>query len=256
MSEIFKATIKENKPLTENHFLLTLHPLIDISTPQPGQFFMLSVDESLDPLLKRPFSLHRFINGDIQILYRVVGKATKILKEKKPGDVMEVLGPLGNGFPQNIKKDARIIFAAGGMGVAPILALADSYSEHKPLLFYGARTEKELLCIDEFRALGIEPAISTDDGSSGKKGNIITDLSDFLKSNPSENHIIYSCGPKPMLAVLSKLAGEYSITAYMALEENMACGIGTCLGCVVQTRNGYKRVCKEGPVFSSEEIVW
>lgn len=217
---------------------------------------MLSVDDSLDPLLKRPFSLHRFINGDIQILYRVVGKATKILKGKKPGDVMEVLGPLGNGFPQDIKKDARMIFAAGGMGVAPILALADIFSGRKPHLFYGARTEKELLCIDEFRALGIDPVISTDDGSSGKMGNIVNDIGDFLNTNPSDDYIIYSCGPKPMFAALAGLAGKYKIFAFMSLEENMACGIGTCLGCVVQTRNGYKRVCKEGPVFSSEEIIW
>lgn len=217
---------------------------------------MLSVDDSLDPLLKRPFSLHRCLDGNFQLLYRVAGKATKILKGKNPGDQIEVLGPLGNGFPQNIKKDAKIILAAGGMGVAPMLALADSFSSRKPRLFYGARTKKELLCIDEFRVLGIEPVISTDDGSSGKKGNIVTDLSDFLKSNPSDDYIIYSCGPKPMLAALSELADKHKITAYMALEENMACGIGTCLGCVVKTRHGYKRVCKEGPVFSSEEIIW
>lgn len=256
MSEIFKASVKENRLLTDNHYLLTLHPLQNIRKPQPGQFFMLSVDESLDPLLKRPFSLHRWIDGDLQILYRVVGKATKLLKGKRPGEYLEVLGPLGNGFPQKIKTGARIIFAAGGMGVAPILALADSFHDRRPLLFYGARTAKELLCLDDFKALGIEPAVSTDDGSSGKKGTIINDLNDFLKSDPSDNNIIYSCGPKPMLAALSKLAAEYKITAYMALEENMACGIGTCLGCVVNTRSGHKRVCKDGPVFSSEEIIW
>lgn len=258
MSEIFKASVKENKPVTENHYLLTLHPLDNIKAPDPGQFFMLSVDSSLDPLLKRPFSLHRWLAGDFQLLYRVVGKATRILKGKKEGDVLDVIGPLGNGFPQKINNDVKIVFVAGGMGVAPILALADSFSAYKPSLFYGARSEDEILRIDEFRSLGIEPVISTDDGSSGQKGFITDLLEKFLTRHSSRvtDYRIYACGPKPMLKALSELANKHKIKTYMAMEESMACGIGTCLGCVVNTTDGYRCVCKEGPVFPSEEIIW
>jgi dihydroorotate dehydrogenase electron transfer subunit len=253
---MFKASVKENKEIAENHYLLTLQPLNNIKAPAPGQFFMISVDSSTDPLLKRPFSLHRWLNGDIQILYRVLGKATSILKAKKAGEEIEVLGPLGNGFPINDINDRKIIFVSGGIGVAPIMALADSISDLKPKLFYGARTESELLCLDEFRSMGIETVLSTDDGSSGEKGNVVDALERLFSSEGADGYIIYACGPKPMFKALSELSKKYKIRTYMALEESMACGIGTCLGCVVNTTNGYRRVCKEGPVFSSEEIIW
>jgi dihydroorotate dehydrogenase electron transfer subunit len=257
LSEIFKASVKENKKITENHYLLTLHPLDNIKTPDPGQFFMLSVDSGLDPLLKRPFSLHRWLDGDFQLLYRVLGKATAILKSKRDGEVIEVLGPLGNSFPLDNEPE-QIILVAGGIGIAPLLALADRTSDAKPLLYYGARTENELLRLDEFRSLGIETVISTDDGSSGHKGLITDILEEFLTSHASRvtDYRVYACGPKPMLKALSELTKKHNIKTFMALEESMACGIGTCLGCVVNTTDGYRRVCKEGPVFESAEIVW
>jgi len=214
---------------------------------------MLSVDRGLDPLLKRPFSLHRRTGGDFQILYRIAGKGTSILSKRKKGDLLDVVGPLGNGFPPARSRD-KIILAAGGLGIAPIFALAEKLKKRKPILFYGARTREELLCIDDLKTIGIDPIVSTDDGSMGKKGNIVNVLRNFLVHET--HHVLYACGPRPMLIALSSLANKFSLNGHIALEQNMACGIGTCLGCVVNTVDGYRRVCKEGPVFSIEKIIW
>lgn len=244
---------------------------------------MLSVDTGLDPLLRRPLSIHRWIDGNIQLLYRVVGKGTAMLSEKRPGSVLEVLGPLGNDFPTK-KTPRNIILVAGGLGIAPLFSLAESLTHQRgkkiitpdppirkggrktglpnrgdgPLLFYGARTGEEVLCIDELKSIGMKPIISTDDGTLGNKGNVVTVLKEYLDRNQSlaANCIVFGCGPKPMLKSLSALTKTYNLQGYIALEENMACGLGTCLGCVVNTVKGYKRVCKEGPVFPIEEIVW
>jgi dihydroorotate dehydrogenase electron transfer subunit len=265
LNRLFKASVIENREIKKDHYLLTLHPSEKIRQPEPGNFFMLSVDSGLDPLLKRPFSIHRRIGSDFQVLYRVVGRGTGLLSRRKPGDLLDVTGPLGNKFPVTKTQD-KIFLIAGGVGIAPIFSLAEKLKKNKPLLFYGAMTKEELLCIDELKSLGIEPVISTDDGSSGKKGNIVNVLRNFLASDSvgaiheSPLHLtrysLYACGPKPMLIALSQLAVKYDFKGYMALEQNMACGLGTCLGCVVNTKKGYKRVCKEGPVFKIEEIVW
>lgn len=218
---------------------------------------MVAVDSGLDPLLKRPFSVHRWINGNFQLFYRVIGKGTKILSEKKPGNVLDILGPLGKGFPAP-KKDRQVILVAGGLGIAPIFAMAENIKNKIPLLFYGTKTKKGILLIDEFRSLGIDPIVSTDDGSLGRKGNIVNVLKKYFTRHPSPvtRYVLYACGPEIMLKALSDLASEFNIKGYIAMEQNMACGIGTCLGCVVKTKKGHKRVCKEGPVFPIEEIVW
>lgn len=260
MSKLFKAVVTENKRLIKDHYLLTLSPLKKIKKNRPGNFFMISVESGLDPLLKRPFSLHRSTKNGFQILYRVVGKGTTILSNKTPGDILDVIGPLGNTFPVNNKH--RNILVAGGLGIAPIFGLADSIVNspglEQPLLFYGARTGKEVLCKKNLADISIRPVIATDDGTAGKKGNIVKVLEKFLKSgsiNVNE-YSIYACGPKPMLKALSALTNKLGIKGYAALEQSMACGIGTCLGCVVHTTRGLKCVCKEGPVFPLNEIVW
>ena len=260
MSKLFSATVTENIRVIKNHYLLTLRPLKRIKKSRPGNFFMISVESGLDPLLKRPFSVHHSTDREFQILYRVVGKGTTILSKKKPGDVLDVIGPLGNTFPVNNKR--KNILVAGGLGIAPIFGLADSIvnspAPEQPILFYGARTAKEVLCKKELRAIGIRPVIATDDGTAGRKGNIVKALNKFIKSGSlnADEYTIYACGPKAMLKSLSEFAVKHGIRGYAALEQNMACGVGTCLGCVVHTNSGLKRVCKEGPVFPMEEIVW
>jgi len=258
LGRVFKATIKDNKRIAPNHYLLTLHPLKRITRPEPGQFFMVSVGNGLDPLLKRPFSLYRWLGRDFQILYRVVGKGTGILKRKKTGDVLEVFGPLGNGFPEVKGRDVGVILVAGGLGIASIFALAETNKKKKIVLFYGARTKKDLLCLGELKAMGIRTVISTDDGSQGHKGSVLEPFKEFLSIHASRitHYCFYACGPKPMLQEVSVIANQYKVKGYISLEENMACGVGACLGCAVNTDEGYKRVCKEGPVFSIDSIIW
>ncbi len=255
MNRLFHASVAENKQLIKNHYLLTLRPLENIKKPKPGNFFMVAVDNGLDPLLKRPISIHRWLDGDFQLLYRVAGKGTSILGGKKPGDILEILGPLGNGFPLNIKSE-NIILVAGGLGIAPIFALAELLRKRNPSLFCGARTKNEVLCTDELKDIGIDPVVATDDGSSGKKGNIVNVLKEHIKTSHVTDNILFACGPEPMLKALSTLAEKLNLQGYIALEQHMACGLGTCLGCVVKTTKGYKRVCKEGPVFPIEDILW
>ncbi len=271
MNKLFKISIKENKELSKNYYLITLHPLEKIIKPVPGQFFMLSVSDpssrtgsNLDPLLKRPFSLHRWLGRDFQLLYKTVGKATNILKEKKRGDILEVIGPLGNGFP-DLKQRTKTVLVAGGLGVAPIFSLAETILKSggsKPgksiTCFLGAKTKKELLCANKFKSIGIKPVIVTDNGTMGKKGLVTDEVRGFLSRLPSPvtGYRLYACGPKAMLKKLSQLLKKFKIKGYIALEENMACGIGACFSCVVNTKKGFRRICSDGPVFPAEEIIW
>jgi len=257
LSKLFQANVKENAKLSKSHYLITLHPVKKIKKPEPGQFFMLAVNQNADPLLRRPFSLHRWLGRDLQLLFRSVGKATNILKEKKPGEMLEIIGPLGNSFPLNPSK-SKPVLVAGGLGIAPLFALAEKLSQKKPLFFLGAKNREEVLCIEGLNSIGIKPVVSTDDGSLGQKGLITDVLKDFLSRHPSPltRYCLYACGPKSMLKELFVLTKDLGVKGYFALEENMACGIGACLSCAVNTKKGVKRVCKEGPVFPIDEIIW
>jgi len=258
LDRIFRATVKENKRIISNHYLLTLHPLKRISRPRPGQFFMISICNGFDPLLRRPFSIYRWLGYDFQILYRVTGKGTGMLRDRAKGDTLEVLGPLGNGFPLNKYRDKGIILLAGGLGIASIYALAEAYQAERPILFYGGRAKKDLLNLGELKAMGIKVLISTDDGSRGYKGMVTDYLKKFLSRSTErgDRYCLFACGPRAMLKEVSGIAMAFGMEGYISLEENMACGIGTCLGCAVDTTGGYKRVCMEGPVFSVEEVIW
>lgn len=261
MSKYIRAKITENTPVNKDHNLLVLSPDNIQQHPLPGQFYMIGTDFSYDPLLKRPFSIFRETSsaegGELQFLYRIKGKGTKRLKEMKKGETVNLLGPLGNGYPMP-GKNLTPILIAGGIGIASLFPLAKKLSGNIHL-FYGARTKNELLMLNELKGLvKKELLISADDGSKGTKGTVVDVLNNFFTRHSSlvTCHLLYACGPSPMLEAVSKFAAEKGIKGYISMEENMACGVGACLGCTVKTKKGYKRVCKEGPVFSAEEIVW
>jgi len=230
----------------------------------PGQFFHILCDtedfsyriHSLPantlnlerkPILRRPFSIHRFRKSGIEILYKVKGIGTRMLSFLKKGDRLNLLGPCGNGFKI---KEAPSILVGGGMGVAPIFALAESLKSSSVTCLMGARTKNELLMVNEFQGLGINFRIATDDGSCGRKGTVL----DLLLSHYTASATVYACGPLPMLSSIIKFAKENKASCQILMEERMGCGMGSCLCCALPTKVGYKKVCKDGPVFDVEEL--
>jgi len=224
--------------------------------PQPGQFFMVEVNKGTDPLLKRAFSLFRKTEEGMQILYRVRGRGTGILRDMKQGAVLDMLGPLGNFYPLP-PEDKTPLIIAGGIGIASVFSLVEQLAG-RAIVCYGARTKEDLLMLKEVKQLAKDVIVSTDDGSAGAKGTVADSLLLFLSNpqSPIPQYCIYACGPYPLLKALSKTVRELRIRTYVSLEEHMACGIGACLGCVVKTHDGFKRVCKEGPVMNAMEIAW
>ena len=248
------ARVVANKRLGGDHFKLVLCSKGIASSAAPGQFIQIRVSLGMDPLLRRPISIHRVGAGTLELLCEIVGKATMILSEARPGDELDLIGPLGNGFGLGCAKAPVLV--AGGMGVAPLAFLAEKLSKLKPLVLIGARSKKQVLCVDEFRKFGCKVMTATDDGSLGLKGRVTQLLENVLKGASGPRVNIYACGPRPMLKELSRLSVKYNVPAEISLEEHMSCGIGACLGCVVGTKSGFKRVCKEGPVFDAGEVIW
>ncbi|MBI4822744.1 MAG: dihydroorotate dehydrogenase electron transfer subunit [Nitrospirae bacterium] len=248
----FKAEVKDNIELNKNHFLLTLSPLVEnIMMPAGGQFYMLGVSTLYDPLMKRPFSVFRFSENRIQILYRVRGKGTAIMSRINSGCVLDVIGPLGNSYPMPPKKYTPLI-VAGGIGIASLFSLIHCLKD-KSVVIYGAKTKSELCMLDDLLGLVSGLTVCTDDGSYGKKATVLEALNDIAYDR---DYLLYSCGPKEMLRKLAQFTLKKGLKGYISLEETMACGLGACLGCAVKTKNGYKRVCKEGTVFPIQDIAW
>jgi dihydroorotate dehydrogenase electron transfer subunit len=225
----------------------------------PGQFVQIKCSDSLYPLLRRPFSVHRIGDEHIEIFYKVVGGGTKLLSLKKAGEKIDMLCPLGNGFTinQNIE---TVILIAGGMGFAPLTALAEQIKRLVPgrkiYALLGAETKKEILCARDFSQIGAEILITTEDGSLGKKGFITDIFCQFAGECPPQDVEIYACGPNAMLKIVSQISAKCNLSCQVSLERHMACGIGVCMGCAVKTKSGYKPACKDGPVFDAKELEW
>ncbi len=223
------------------------------SAAQPGQFLHLRCGTSLDPLLRRPFSVHAVdpVVGTVSILFRVVGVGTAWLARRHPGDVVDLWGPLGRGFVLH-PGDGWLV--AGGVGVAPLLFLAARLREQgaAPRLLWGARRRQELAAVAEFEHLGVPVELATDDGSEGHHGPVTDLLAEVLSGRRAP---VYACGPRPMLRRVGELTRQAAVTAQVSLEERMACGVGACQGCACPRRGGgYALVCHDGPVFPAEEV--
>jgi len=210
----------------------------------PGQFYMLRGWNGLDPFLARPISIADLQEGAITFLYEVRGRGTHIISQLKKGDKLSLLGPLGNGF--DFKIEGRIGLVSGGIGLAPMYYLAKSL-EARSDLYAGFRSQPYFM--DKFLPYSKSIYISTEDGSVGHKGYII----DIF--NPHHYDLVIACGPSPMLKVLMEKCRGI-VPVYLSMESYMGCGVGTCLGCTIKTTKGMERVCKEGPVFLSEEVVF
>jgi len=227
---------------------------------QPGQFVHLRIGQRIDPLLRRPFSIHRVKRelGCLELLYRVVGRGTALMAAAKEGESFDLLGPLGKGF-QTHGDFSHALIVAGGMGSAPIFFLIDTLIAMKKqvTLLWGVRTEKEIFNISDFKNAGITVGIATEDGSLGLHGLVTSLLDQFLVNCDQEYSLEgFACGPAAMLNGVHGLVKNTSFAWQASFEERMACGIGVCMGCVVKTKEGgYRITCSNGPVFDLKEMI-
>jgi len=243
------------------------HCVLDVPsiarTAKPGQCIDIRFSDGVDPLLRRPFGVHRVDKGTVSVLYEIVGRGTELFASKRPGESLDIVGPFGTGFDYHRSAAAAVVLVAGGMGVAPLVFLSERLAEKKSkkpvkaMVLIGARDKSGILCEKEFKSFGCDVRIATDDGSKGFKGRV-TDLLSTCLPAAADNRstTIYACGPHRMLCEVGRIASFHSLSAQVSLEAHMSCGIGACLGCVVKTRNGYRRVCKDGPVFNAADIEW
>ena len=227
------------------------------NTAVPGQFISMYTNDGTK-LLPRPISICEIDKeeGALRVVYRVTGEntGTKQFSEAKAGDIIPVIGPLGNGFPLEKAEGKKAFLMGGGIGVPPILELSKQLNCEKQIVM-GYRDANTFLK-EQFDANG-SVYISTEDGSVGTKGNVM----DAIRENGLSADIIYACGPTPMLRAIKNYAEENGIECYISLEERMACGIGACLACVCKSKEkdhhtnvNNKRICKDGPVFLSTEV--
>jgi len=260
-----QATIRFNTQVAPDCFHLGLACGDELVKAVPGQFVMVQVGNRNTPLLRRPFSICGRLHGPgrtaggIELLIKVVGQGTRSLTRMGVGDTVNLLGPLGHGF--RVAPDHRTIYlAAGGIGIAPIRFLANDLiaAGVAPVdchLFLGGRSQMDLLCREEFKALGISVTVTTDDGSDGDQCLITDPLEIAIQDHRPD--IVYACGPPGMLACIAGIAERRKVRCQVSIETMMACGMGVCLGCAVESRqqqDTYLHACIHGPVFNVEDL--
>ncbi len=247
-------SIIENRRLNEQFFVLTAVSSTPLPEILPGQFVQALIKGSPGTFLRRPLSVHDvdYKSNTISILVQIVGRGTDCLSRLKPGEKLNLVYPLGNSFTLP-GKDEKVLLTGGGCGMAPLLYLGRKISEIgiNPVFALGFRSRSRVLEHDEFEKLG-EVHISTEDGSMGHHG-FVTDIPVF-KNNKWDK--VYSCGPEPMMRAVAEVCRQNDIFCEVSLENLMACGIGVCLCCVVQTSSGNVCSCTDGPVFNIHELKW
>ena len=242
----------------------------------PGQFVMLRLSRCNDPLLGRPLAVYDVVSDPdgrrrgIDVVYLSIGRMTRRLAEVSAGATLEMWGPLGNGFPPEPAE--HLLMVAGGVGQTPFLALAREYlgeqtyghprrqipRARKISLCYGVRNESYLAGVDDFRRLGIDVHLATEDGSCGHNG-LVTDLVPSVVGGSTQGCRMVCCGPEPMMKAVAGLAQQLGVPCQVSLETPMACGIGICFSCVAKIRDAagawdYRRTCVEGPVFDASRV--
>jgi dihydroorotate dehydrogenase electron transfer subunit len=252
------AQIVSNARDTDLYFRLVIGAPQIAPLVQPGQFVHVLVLPMKEALLRRPFSVFQVAGDTLSILYKAVGRGSEVLSRMRPGEELSVIGPLGHGFTVPGPDGLTPLLVAGGYGMAAMYLLAQRSSQ-KGLVFVGGRRRADILCEDEFRALGWAVRVSTEDGSQGEKGLVTQPLLAELRRSTAGRKL-FACGPTPMLKAVGRLAAEFNVPAELSMDEHMCCGVGVCLTCVipVKTADGweYQRTCTEGPVFDARQIAW
>ena len=254
-----KVKILSNKNIKDDFFKLRLEfPFSD--KIEPGQFVHIRIGESFPPLLRRPFSISNAGCGWIDIVYKVVGKGTRLLSEFKEGKKLDIIGPCGRGFSVSPLKK-RYLLAGGGVGVSPLVFLSRRILEkNKNALvdvFLGFKKKEDVILEEDFSGENLTLHIATEDGSYGYKGVVSELVESHIKNLSSLSEVkVYACGPTDMLRVFARLCFKYKICCEVLMEEIIGCGVGACRGCVVKGKEGYVRVCQEGPAFDIKELSW
>jgi dihydroorotate dehydrogenase electron transfer subunit len=275
------VAVVENCPLTGGHFLLSLDAPRQAAAVRPGQFAMVRILGRSDVLLRRPMSIFNVTAKEghdsgprrartprvVELLYKVVGRGTRLMAELKPGDKVGLLAPLGHGFfeeeylPRAHEAD-EILHVAGGIGIAALLLPAKRLAEagFRQRLFFGARTKDDLAGAKEFKPLLRATLLATEDGSAGYRGFVTRPLGEYLTAHTNRKFLLMVCGPWAMLRATAELAKRYRHPCLVSMENRMGCGLGVCLGCCIRVEGegheAYQRVCTEGPVFWAERVVW
>ncbi len=254
------ATVIANEQIARGIFILRLEEPDQARDVKPGQFVHLRCGTSFDPLLRRPLSVLRtganqrncLPSSQYEVLYEVVGRGTDLLSHLRPGDLLDVLGPLGRPF-QIDRATRHLLLVGGGVGIVPLVALAEEAIRHdlSVTLLCGFRTSARAFPSDRLPP-EVEYVVVTDDGSAGHRG-VVTELVHVYLAWADQ---VCACGPVPMLRALAALERPRHLPFSIAMEERMGCAMGVCLGCVVPTRHGLQRVCRDGPVFGLDEIRW
>lgn len=247
--------IEENRCLGENYYLLKITAPRIAQEARPGNFVMVRVAPSLDPLLRRPFGILQSQPPHIWLYFQVKGRGTSLLKARQAGDRLDILGPLGNAFPE--LPDKKILLIAGGRGIVPLFHYAKNYAARQPLLLlYGGRSAADLQLLAEIGAIPLHKSyIFSEDGSRGQKGLLTQGLENVIREQQPQ--VTMACGPEAMLAALAKMLKPENLENYVSMEAMMGCGFGVCHSCAVAAANGqYRKVCDEGPVFPLDEIQW
>jgi dihydroorotate dehydrogenase electron transfer subunit len=245
-----------------NYFLLSFESPEIVQEAEPGQFLMVRIRTDTPPLLRRPFSLFSAEDKIGEIFFQITGLGTRLLSEKREGDFIDIIGPLGKGF--TVDKDIhQIPFAliGGGRGIAPLYFLAQKLSRAGGVVrvYYGGKSIDDLPVRERFSTVDVSLTCTTEDGSMGTQGQITEIFEADLDKDLSVSRI-YACGPELMLRKIAELAAAQAIPAEISLESMMGCGFGACWGCVKKIREnegiGWHKICEEGPVLKAEDVFW
>jgi len=256
----FEARVAKNQSLSGGYFRLSLAGCHPLGSSRPGQFVMLRGDWERDPLLPRAFSLLSVgSDGEAAILAKTVGRGTALLERAAVGAPISVLGPLGTAFPAPSPEFVDLL-VGGGVGIPPMYLQAAEAARvglaHRSEILYGGRRTADLVLLDEMSAFGVGLHLATEDGSTGRHGRITAELESRLAVHAGKPVRIMACGPNAMLWAVGRIARERGIPCFISVEEQMACGIGVCLGCAVPARSRpFRYVCKDGPVFDAADIL-
>jgi len=275
------VAVVENRPLTGGHFLLDLYSPRQAQATRPGQFAMVRLLEHSDVLLRRPMSIYDVhphempgqqpARGEspaiLTLLYKIVGRGTRLMAALGPGDRVELLAPLGHGFfEEEYLAEAQaadeVLHVAGGIGIAALLLPVRQIAKAglRQRLFFGGRTGDDLVGAEDFESYVQGMALATENGSKGHHGYVTGPLEKYLADHSKGKFLLMACGPWAMLRATVDLAQRYGQPCLVSMENRMGCGLGVCLGCSIRVEGtghgAYERVCTEGPVFRAERVIW